>query len=199
MHAGDLDGARAAFEEAGRLDPKDPLAPETVAEIRLKQGDAAGARAAFEASLAAKDRALPHVSLGRLDLKEGKREAARARLGKALGALKGEDPVEVRDVAAFAVEVGALDSAEKLLSLLDADDGTPKDPGLYLELARLLATQLRIEPGAQKACEKARALLPKGDRTACPPRSFQTAPAGPGRGRREAARDSRVRPGQAGS
>jgi len=169
VRLGELDAARASFEEAAKLDPADPLAPETIGEIKLKQGDAAGARVAFEASLAAKDRPLPHLALGRLALKDGKKDVAKAHLDKAMAVVKGEDVSELRDIAQYAVEVDALDVADKLLVMVETDQAFPKDAGLFLLQAKVkqLAKDAK---GVKVACDKARALLPKDDKTVCPPR-----------------------------
>ena len=167
VRTGDLEAAKGAFQEAGRLDPKDPLAPETVAEIQLKQGDTAGARTSFAASILIRDRPSPHLALGRLDLKEGKKDAAKAQLDKALAAAKGDDVAEVREIARYAMEVGSPAAAEKLLGVLAGEDA--KEPALFLELARARAA-LKDAKGVKQACEKAKALLPKDDKTVCPPR-----------------------------
>lgn len=188
VHAGDLDGALASFEEAARLDPKDPLAPETIGELKLKKGDLEGARKAFEASLAVQERSYPHLALGRIDFKEGKKDGAQAQLDKALdlvakaleapqkpralaAASKEEDAtkLEVREIASYAAEIGSFEAAEKLLLLLAEEEGAKKDATLFLELAKV--RQLKKDAkGAKEACEKAKALLPKDDKTVCPPK-----------------------------
>lgn len=45
LWTGDLPGALSAFDEAGRLDPKDPWTPLSRAAVRFKGGDLEGARA----------------------------------------------------------------------------------------------------------------------------------------------------------
>lgn len=169
VRAADFDGALTSFEEAARLDPKDPLAPETAGEIKLRKGDVAGARAAFEASIAAKDRPYPHLAIGRMDLKEKKKDAAQAQLDKALAAAKGDDVPEIREIATFAVELGALESAEKLLAMLAGEEVNKKDVDLLLQLAKV--KQLRKDAAGLKAtCEQVKPLLPKDDKRTCPPK-----------------------------
>ncbi|MGC4113449.1 MAG: tetratricopeptide repeat protein [Myxococcales bacterium] len=188
IRAGDLDGALASYQEAAKLDPKDPLAQETVGELKLKKGDTAGARAAFEASLALKDRAYPHLALGRIDFKDGKKDGAKAQLDKALelvakaleapqkpkalaAAAKEEDTtkLEVREIASYALEIGSFETAERLLLVLAEEEDAKKDATLFLELAKARQGK-KDAKGVKDACEKVKALLPKGDKTACPPK-----------------------------
>jgi tetratricopeptide (TPR) repeat protein len=169
VRTGDLESAKASFLEAGRLDPKDSLAPETVAEIQLRQNDLPGARASFEASLKVKNRSSPHLALGRLDLKEGKKDAAKTQLDKALAASKGDDVVEVREIAAFALEADLPAVADKLLGVLAAEEGNAKDVALLLQLARAKQS-LKDPKGLKQICEKVKAALPKDDKTVCPPK-----------------------------
>ncbi|HEY3449877.1 MAG TPA: tetratricopeptide repeat protein [Myxococcales bacterium] len=186
VRSGDLDGALASFEEAARLDPKDPLAPETIGELKLKKGDVAGARTAFEASLAIKARSYPHLALGRLDFKEAKKDGAKAHLDKALDlvakaletpqpptalANKDEDTtkLEVREIAGYAAEIGSFEASEKLLLVLAEEEDTKKDATLFLELAKVRQSK-KDAKGVKEACEKVKALLPAKDKTACPPK-----------------------------
>ena len=83
--------------------------------------------------------------------------------------VKGEDVSELRDIAQYAVEVDALDVAEKLLVMVETDQAFPKDAGLFLLQAKV--KQLgKDAKGVKVACDKARALLPKDDKTVCPPK-----------------------------
>lgn len=167
VRSGDFPGARDAFGEAARLDPKDPFAWELVGELELRLGDRAAARAAFEAALKVKERPLPQLALGRMELVDGKREEARKRFDLALEAATGEQANEAREIARFAGELGEWDSAEKLLAMLAAEEEGAKDASLWLELAGARQA-LGNKAAVAEACAAVKAL---GGGQSCPPKA----------------------------
>lgn len=169
----DFQGARAAYEEAAKLDPAEPWHWEVVGELRERLGEREKAREAFEASLKVKDRPTPHLSLGRLSLLANRRPEAEKELDLAMGALSGTVVSEVRDVAAFAMDIDRPAVAEKLIAMLASEEDPTsgkKDPELFLELARVRRV-LKDAKGVDEACRQAKELLPKDDLRPCPPAS----------------------------
>jgi tetratricopeptide (TPR) repeat protein len=171
VRALNFQGARVAYEEAAKLDSADPWHWEVVGELRERLGERDKAREAFEASLKVKDRPTPHLSLGRLSLLANRRPEAEKELELAMGALGGTVVSEVRDVAAFAMELDRPALAEKLVAMLAGEEDPKsgkKDPELFLELARVRRV-LKDAKGVAEACRQAKELLPKDDARPCPP------------------------------
>jgi tetratricopeptide (TPR) repeat protein len=175
----DLPGARDAFQEAARLDPKDPFAWELVAEVEEKLGRRDSAKAAFESSLKVKDRPGPHLGLARLALAGGEGALARRELDAALGAATGETASEAREIAAFALRLGDAAVAVKLLEMLATEPESGKDPALLRQLAAAYEArrgsvhgreQEELARKVKQTCQKARAAAPKGEDARCPPR-----------------------------
>ncbi len=166
VRGGELANAVKAFEEAAKLDAKDPTAWEMVGEIQSKLGNAPAAREAYGASLKVGDSTGPHLGLARLALAEGKKADASKELDLAMAVTTGE-VYEARELALVCAKLELWPQANKLLMLVLEDPEQAAQPALWLQLARARA-KLKMKAEVKQACERAKALLPKDDKTACP-------------------------------
>lgn len=89
---GELDAAEASGERLLELDRLDPLAHHLIALCREQRQDVAGAIEHERAAIYLEPRfALPHLHMGRLLVREGKRRLARRELSRAADLLADED------------------------------------------------------------------------------------------------------------
>jgi len=155
LRAGRMDKARDAFREAALRDAKDPFYWEAVAELELRLGNRTAAREAFTKSIEVTPRALMHIALGRIDLDEGKVEAARERLSQALTTSEGAAQ-EVREAAHLAAGIGDLSVAEQLLLTLPEGEDTEDKDVLWREIAAVRVALGKGEEPVKEACDKAK-------------------------------------------
>ena len=154
LSAKDLTGARDAWKKAAEMEKSDPFYWEAVAETELKLGDSKAARAAFEASLAVKNRASIQLALARMDLSEGKQDNAKVRLDAALGVTEGSAE-DVTEAAHLAAQLRDWALAEKLLMTLDGAPDAEDQTALW-GLIAALRREKGDEAGMALACAAAK-------------------------------------------
>lgn len=154
LRDGRLEKSRDAFREAAVRDAKDPFYWEAVAELELRLGNRAAAREAFAKSIQVMPRALIHVALGRLELSEGRQEAAREQLSLALSTSEGAAQ-EVREAAHLSASLKDFALAEQLLLTLPDGEDTEDRDALWREIAAIRAALGKGDESVAEACAKA--------------------------------------------
>ncbi len=152
VHEGALAPAVEAFRNAALLSPKDPLLWETLGELKVQLNLLPEAEAAYRQALTIEERAIPHIALARLRLRQKNRDAAQAELDLALKAASGQEPRESKELAELLVTFGRREDALKLLDVLSAEPESAKDVKLLLRTAEL-AKELRREDVRARVCE----------------------------------------------
>jgi Flp pilus assembly protein TadD len=153
VRAGKMDEAVASYREAAMKSPKDPALWELVGQIYASQGKTADALAAFRESLKVKDRALIHVAIAQLHLKQQDRKAAEEELGKALETVSGSDVRELVELSDLLVVFGRKQDALKILANLAAEPDNVQNVDLQLRTARL-ARELKDTELVKAACAR---------------------------------------------
>jgi tetratricopeptide (TPR) repeat protein len=153
VRAGKMDEAVASYRDAAMKSPKDPALWELVGQIYASQGKTADALAAFRESLKVKDRALIHVAIAQLHLKQQDRKAAEEELGKALETASGSDVRELVELSDLLVTFGRKPDALKILANLAAEPDNAKNADLQLRTARL-ARELKDTELVKTACAR---------------------------------------------
>jgi len=140
--------AVSCFEEAGRLEPRQPKWPYREAVTRAQLGDAAGARAAMRRSLAIEDEYAPsHARLGNYALDLGELDAAEAAYREATR-LDSSYPGGWVGLARVALQRDRTDEALTILRKLAEDDPADRTFRQLLALARRQAGEA-VEGGAE--------------------------------------------------
>lgn len=132
-----LPEARDAYQEAAKLNPKDPTLWELVGELNTKLGEPADAENAFRESLKVKDRGVVHVSLARLCQARKDAACVTEELDKALATTSGEELRELLDVADLLSSVGRKKDAFALLKDLADEEEQRGNTVLQLKTAQL--------------------------------------------------------------
>jgi tetratricopeptide (TPR) repeat protein len=153
VRAGTMDDAASSYRDAAMKLPKDPALWELVGQIYASQGKTADALAAFRESLKVKDRALIHVAIAQLHLKQQDRKAAEEELGKALETVSGSDVRELVELSDLLVTFGRKPDALKILANLAAEPDNAKNVDLQLRTARL-ARELKDTELVKAACAR---------------------------------------------
>jgi tetratricopeptide (TPR) repeat protein len=153
VRAGKMDEAVASYRDAAARSPRDPALWELAGQIYASQGKTADALAAFRESLKVKDRALVHVAIAQLHLKQEDRKAAEEELGKALESVSGSDVRELLDLSDLLVTFGRKPDALKILGNLAAEPDNAKNVDLQLRTARL-ARELKDTETVKTACAR---------------------------------------------
>jgi tetratricopeptide (TPR) repeat protein len=142
--------AVTCFEEAGRLEPRQPKWPYREAVTRAQLGDAAGAKAAIERSLALEDEYAPsHARLGNYALDLGELDAAEAAYREA-ARLDSSYPGGWVGLARVALQRDRPAEALEILGKLCAEDPADRTFRQLLVLARRQAGET-VEGGADSA------------------------------------------------
>ncbi|GEM_PF-1376916 len=158
LKTGDFAKTRDAYREAANIDHKDPFYWEVVGELELRLGNKEAARQAFEASIRIKPAAPLYIGLGRLDLAEGKADAAKEMLNKALELTEGEAR-DVRESAHLAASLKDFALAEKLLLTLTSGEDTEDQEALWLEISAIRSLRQDSREDTEAACRQARFAL----------------------------------------
>jgi tetratricopeptide (TPR) repeat protein len=153
VRAGMMDRAALTYREAAGKAPKDPSLWELVGQIYASQGKSEDALAAFKESLKVKDRAVIHVAIAQLHLKQKDRKAAEEELGKALETVSGSDQRELIELADLLVTFERKPDALKILSNLAVEPDNAKNVDLQLRTARL-ARELKDDATMKAACAR---------------------------------------------
>ncbi len=153
VRAGKMDEAVASYRDAAMKSPKDPALWELVGQIYASQGKTADALAAFRESLRVKDRALIHVAIAQLHLKQQDRKAAEEELGKALESVSGSDVRELVELSDLLIVFGRKQDALKILANLAAEADNVQNVDLQLRTARL-ARELKDTELVKAACAR---------------------------------------------
>ncbi len=159
-----LDDAVRAYTRAGEADPKDPAHWELVGELEARLAHPAEAKAAYQRSLAIKDRAVVHVALARLCQQAKDDACVSAELDKALTNASGEELRETLDLADLLTSLKRGKDALTLLRTVSEEPEQKNNIELQLKTARL-ASELKDEVTVKAAC--LRALAP-GRSVRCP-------------------------------
>jgi Flp pilus assembly protein TadD len=153
VRAGKMDEAVASYRDAAMKSPKDPALWELVGQIYASQGKTADALAAFRESLKVKDRALIHVAIAQLHLKQQDRQAAEEELGKALETVSGSDVRELVELSDLLIVFERKQDALKILANLAAEPDNAQNVDLQLRTARL-ARELKDMGLVKAACAR---------------------------------------------
>jgi tetratricopeptide (TPR) repeat protein len=149
-----LEEAAAAYERAAGADPKDPTLWELAGEVRLRLGKADEAVAAFQKSLAVKDRGVVHVALARICHQKKDDGCLTRELDLALTTSTGEEMRETMELAELLVLVGRKKDGLELLRTLSEEGEQKGNLELHLRTARL-AKELKDEVTLKAACTRA--------------------------------------------
>lgn len=160
-------GAIDSYRAAAQLSPKDPTMWELVGELYATIDKPGDAELAFRESLRIADRAVVHVSLGRLHLARGEKDLAEEALERALQAARGEDSHESAAIAELLEKLGRKEDALKLLGVIAAEEDTADDVELQLRTAKL-ARELGDRTLAGAACARV-SKVDAGTPVKCPP------------------------------
>jgi len=164
VQEGNLPDAAAAYEDAAKQSRKDPSLWELVGEIQAKMDRPANAEASFHESLKVKDRAVVHVALGRLYLKQKDEGRAKQELELALKAATGEEPREGPELADLLYSLGRHKEAYLLLKVAATEPDEAKNLPLQRRTASL-AKELKEPSVLAEACARVKAA---GDTAKCP-------------------------------
>jgi tetratricopeptide (TPR) repeat protein len=164
VRQGDLAGAAKTYEDAAKLNPKDPTLWELVGEIDARLDKPADAEAAYHESLRVKDRAVVHVALARLALARKYRDVAARELDLALKAANGEESRESPEIASLLVDFGRQKDALALYKIAAAEPDAANDAALQHTTAKL-AHALHDEATVKAACDR---LKEAGKTEPCP-------------------------------
>lgn len=164
VHQGNLVDAATAYEDAAKQSNKDPSLWELVGEIETRLDRPANAEAAFHESLQLKDRAVVHVALGRLYLKQKDEARARQELELALRAATGEERREGPELADLLYSLGRHKDAYLLLKVAAAEPDAAKDVALQRRTASL-AKEEKDFAVVEATCKRVKAA---GDAARCP-------------------------------
>ena len=149
-----LEDAVAAYQEAARLDAKDPALWELAGEVQLKLGKVPDAETSFRKSLEVKDRGVVHVALARLCKQKKDDACAKAELQKALDTSTGEELRETLELADLLAESDRKKDALALLRSVSEESEQKGNIELHLRTARL-AKELKDEVTVKAACTRA--------------------------------------------
>jgi len=152
LAAGNLDAARAAFEEALRLNPRDVRTINDFGVLLEKAGDAEGARRRYEEAAALNPGfALPWTNLAEMASRAGDHEGAVRACGEAIARKPGE-PAFHYNLARYLAAAGRRDDAiAEYRAVLELK---PEDARAWNNLALLLAESGNTE-GAERCYRKA--------------------------------------------
>lgn len=149
-----LEDAALAYERAAAADPKDPTLWELAGEVRLRLGKPDEAVAAFQKSLAVKDRGVVHVALARICHQKKDEGCLKRELDLALATSTGEEMRETMELAELLVLVGRKKDGLELLRTLSEEGEQKGNFELHLRTARL-AKELKDEVTLKAACTRA--------------------------------------------
>jgi tetratricopeptide (TPR) repeat protein/cold shock CspA family protein len=142
MRRGDLDGARALFEEARDLDPDSSYVWERIGRVHELRGDVAAAQAAYHHAAALPRGAFAYLALGRLhtEVTHDHRAAAGA-LAEALRQVQSAEPLVRLELARLQL---ALDRPRAALAQVEEALACRREGGFAeaLRLAAEIAAQL---------------------------------------------------------
>lgn len=187
LQLGQLEEALDFYERSAEADTsRDPVPWELVGALRQRLGDEAGAREAYELSLARQDRPSPHVALGRMALAKNDRTAAKKSFDAAMNAAielsgdgrgaDGDESADLRDLARFAADLKETRIAVQLLELAAKEQEVlrearrPTDGMVFVELAGARAAA-GDAAGARDACARAGVFLgAAAEKLECPPK-----------------------------
>ena len=133
MQRRDLPGAMQAVDALERKLPEGAQAPNFRGQLQLQQNDRAGARKSFETALARDGAFLPAlVALARIDLAEGKADAARARFAALIERDGRNLSARLAQVDLVTATGGSTSEIKGLLDAAVAADPTDEVPRLAL-------------------------------------------------------------------
>lgn len=154
VKANRFEDAVKAYENAAKVDPKDPAYWELAAEVLLRLNRPDDAVKAFKASLAVADRGVVHVALARVCQAKKDDACVAKELDQALQTSTGEEVRETVELAELLASVNRKKDALQLFRSLSEEGEQKANLELHLRTARL-AQEIGDEVTVKAACTRA--------------------------------------------